>query len=1732
MLATPDKSKRITQNVNDEDAEDVTHLVTTSYTSREVMQELIADASTEVRKATVNMIHVIATPAEAREWTEKNVNILDSEGYQHPPPDHTSCPQSQQERTRPSEDDENRWTYYQRPAGHMPSPPKSSEDNLDTGEDMEKLGDNDPFLSAMKEAGILSNQRNSTLDTIQEGDDTQEKQVRFYNDDLGAMENPHSTKDTKRYKGRRERDNRRHQTIMNAIQSAKGIYRVEMSLKLQHDSGANICVTNNLKLLVNVTDAHMDVNGCSDTGAALTCTKLGYLPWYSKTGERLLIKCYYSSTVSGTIISTSAIVKQYGDRYSGWSFNANQDNHIATLQLTARDGVSHTDFDLYEENLLWYHYLTLPSEKEYAYLNKAATAVCRTLSKEAEHELWHNRLGHPGTRIMQEIHKHVTGVPTTQANKFYRCGTCLHSKFRKNPIGKTRTKRTKKPDSVPPDPKPPPGPKLQPGQRFYCDFGFIRGSDWAQKDETTGKLVTSIDGMRSYFLMIDEATRYIWAFPTASKVPPIELARGVMRQFTTKYAGSTIRCDRGGELGRSGAFAKMVQEEGYLLQTTGSYSSAQNGMAEKPNQDLVQIVRSLLHGAGLGSEYWSYALRHAVYLKNRLPHTALNFKTPFEGMNKRQPDLAHLRVWGSRVHVKSKERNAKLDSNNTVGTFMTYSGTDKNIWALNNATRQPLLATHYTFDEAHMSTEESQVPPYAIALQRAGYRKTIELPPEALPEKITKLPMKLITEGAILPSRSTKESAGLDMYAAKATTLHPHTITAVPTGIATELPINTYAQIQSRSGLASKSGIFAIPGVIDSDYRGEIKILLLNTTSEPAIITKNQRIAQIIMHSIHLPTPEVTEEITTSERGTAGFGSTEEKENTIAKDITKNSSPTDDKIAQEQVEEIISIEDDDEEIISIHNKKNGPVPIEDLMHATGQTDTPQLPIRTVSPEPEEQTATVNATMSEMLIPYTIHTSTDIYDNILVRDMLTTGDHPTKGLVIQQCPHRNLPTITECKSGTAAAKLKKWRSTMRGAYILDINGIEMTCEADITSFFSTNKDAQVRLKLGTIEKQAMHPDDGVPIMYFDQLNMIAQHLRELKYGDDLDKESPQPVTPSEDNKLTATLRMLRAIFFDGIVPYTAAIKAAQELKPKSKQRGKKLTRRKLLQQDDWDDWKHSEWKQLDQYETQDTFGEPCILPTGANCLSLLWTYLIKDGSGIKKARCVCNGRPNNPGTVTWGHTYAKALDQVGHRVFWAAIAAKNFIVRGSDASNAFAEAPPPKHPLYVKVDTPYREWWISKGRPPIPEGYVMRVQKALQGHPESPRLWATLIHNILTKELGLTSTTHEQCLYHGQFKGKEVLFLRQVDDFACGAAEDATTSALISAINKRMKIEVKDLGILDRYNGVDIRQTAHYVHLSCEVYIDKIVKGHEWITDDMHSARFPIPMIAESKFSRQMEDAKAPEDYKAQIKLQHEMGIHYRQVIGELLYAMVTCRPDISYPVVKLSQYSITPAREHYEAAKQLLLYLKATKTDGIYYWRSTPHKDLPEGPLPTTKYDTHQATYEETKNENTLEAAVDSDWAADSKHRKSVSGIVLQIAGGAVLYKTKFQDTIALSSTQAEFSAACDAGKCILFVRSLLDEIGLPQDKATTLYIDNNGALLMANAQQPTRRTRHVEIKQFVLLEWVENDLLELQRITTSDNYSDGFTKPLGRILHYRHFDRVMGRIIPTYTGLTQPEPR
>lgn len=150
---------------------------------------------------------------------------------------------------------------------------------------------------------------------------------------------------------------------------------------------------------------------------------------------------------------------------------------------------------------------------------------------------------------------------------------------------------------------------------------------------------------------------------------------------------------------------------------------------------------------------------------------------------------------------------------------------------------------------------------------------------------------------------------------------------------------------------------------------------------------------------------------------------------------------------------------------------------------------------------------------------------------------------------------------------------------------------------------------------------------------------------------------------------------------------------------------------------------------------------------------------------------------------------------------------------------------------------------------------------------------------------------------------------------------------------------------------------------------------------------------------------------------------------------------------------------------------------------------------------------------------VDSDWASCPKTRRSLTGVCVQLAGGPVAYKTKLQPTITQSSTEAEFMRASDFGKILLYLRSVLWDLGIPQHATSILYEDNT---VMAMAQKPTSRTRHMDIKYQVLCEWVDHDLLTLKRIHTTVNMADLFTKHLGPTLFYQHTDYVLGHDVPT----------
>jgi dUTP pyrophosphatase len=138
------------------------------------------------------------------------------------------------------------------------------------------------------------------------------------------------------------------------------------------------------------------------------------------------------------------------------------------------------------------------------------------------------------------------------------------------------------------------------------------------------------------------------------------------------------------------------------------------------------------------------------------------------------------------------------------------------------------------------------------------------------------LPVAKLRDGAVLPSRAHEGDAGLDLYASEAMRLGPGERKSVGTGVAIEIPHGHAGQVLPRSGLAREHGIALVnsPGLIDSGYRGEIRVLLLNTDPvEEFRVEPGDRIAQLMLTPVSLAEPVEAEALSESARGDGGFGS-------------------------------------------------------------------------------------------------------------------------------------------------------------------------------------------------------------------------------------------------------------------------------------------------------------------------------------------------------------------------------------------------------------------------------------------------------------------------------------------------------------------------------------------------------------------------------------------------------------------------------------------------------------------------------------------------------------------------------------------------------------------------------------------------------------------------------------------------------------------------------------------
>ena len=212
-----------------------------------------------------------------------------------------------------------------------------------------------------------------------------------------------------------------------------------------------------------------------------------------------------------------------------------------------------------------------------------------------------------------------------------------------------------------------------------------------------------------------------------------------------------------------------------------------------------------------------------------------------------------------------------------------------------------------------------------------------------------------------------------------------------------------------------------------------------------------------------------------------------------------------------------------------------------------------------------------------------------------------------------------------------------------------------------------------------------------------------------------------------------------------------------------------------------------------------------------------------------------------------------------------------------------------------------------------------------------------------------------------------------------------------------------------------------------MYVTKILNAKQF--DLTTSANKPVPMSSTPEYIWQLDTTSGPDSEKEKQQLEQRMGFKYRAATGELLFSMVTCQPDISNAVIKLTQFNANPAACHYDAVVQVYKNLHETKNDGLTYWHTQAFDDLPHDTIPLTQPEEyHFQTQHEHDTADKAYVLVDSDLAGNIKSRRSVGGIAIMMTGAAIEYKTILQRTVALSSTEAEFYALSEASKLTLYV--------------------------------------------------------------------------------------------------------
>ncbi|KAH9695610.1 hypothetical protein KPL71_022838 [Citrus sinensis] len=251
---------------------------------------------------------------------------------------------------------------------------------------------------------------------------------------------------------------------------------------------------------------------------------------------------------------------------------------------------------------------------------------------------------------------------------------------------------------------------------------------------------------------------------------------------------------------------------------------------------------------------------------------------------------------------------------------------------------------------------------------------------------------------------------------------------------------------------------------------------------------------------------------------------------------------------------------------------------------------------------------------------------------------------------------------------------------------------------------------------------------------------------------------------------------------------------------------------------------------------------------------------------------------------------------------------------------------------------------------------------------------------------------------------------------------------------------------------------------------------------VNSKHVTTPVATHFKLSKQ----HAPQE---EADIDHMRRIPYSSAVGSIMYAMVCTRSNVVYGIGLVSMFMGNPGKEHWEAIKWLLRYLRGTEGHGVMFGQVSNASSKVLG-------------------------YVDSDFAGDLDKRRSVTSLVFTLCGGAVSWKSTLQSVVALSTTEAEYIALTEAVKEALWLKGLVTELGLEQE-SVTVNCDSSSAIQLSKNPKYHERTKHADVRMHFIRDKIRSGVINVIKIPTEVNPADMLTKPLPTVKFRNSLDLI-----------------